>query len=173
MTKQIPLTQGKYALVDDNMYDELNQHKWCACKYSSTLFYAVRNAKVKGKRPLICMHREVLGLNKGDGKITDHVNRNGLDNRRGNLRIVSQSTNKRNHGGYCTNSSGYNGVSWSKNHKKWQAQIYLDNSNIHLGHYDTMPAAIKARKQGELKYWKEMTPDDPDHPVRPDVLPGT
>ncbi len=80
----IPLTQGKYALVDDEDFEQLCKYKWYPQKGRFT-WYPIRNTRtVNGKRTVMRMSREILGMAKGDGKIADHKNRNGLDNRRDN-----------------------------------------------------------------------------------------
>lgn len=89
--KKIPLTQGKYALVDDQDYDMLIKIKWCAerCSTVKENFYA-RNRALNIK-----MHRLILGLGKSH-LVGDHINHNTLDNRRCNLRAVTKAENNRN-----------------------------------------------------------------------------
>ena len=152
MTKQIPLTQGKFALVDNDVYDGLNKHKWYARKGKKT-YYARRNVWNGKEQVAILMHRQILGLYYRDGKITDHKNRNGLDNRRENLRVVSNMENMHNHGGHTRNMSGYNGVFWDKRRNKWRAQIGVNGKPVYLGIYNNIKDAIEARRQGELAYW--------------------
>lgn len=154
MTKQIPLTQGKFALVDDEDYEELSKHKWYAYKHGRT-FYASRNVHNNGKQTSIRMHRQILGLIPGDGKECDHINRDGLDNRRANLRIAGRTINVRNHRRLINNSSGFNGVHWYARHNKWEAYIDVDGKRVHLGNYDEIEDAVEARQQGEIKYWGE------------------
>ena len=149
--RQIKLTQGKFAIVDDDLYNELSKYNWCVTNQPSTS-YAVRNEN----NATIRMHRQILNLKYGDGKIVDHINRNGLDNRKGNLRIVSKAINCRNHGGHSDNTSGYTGVSWHKGINKWQAQINSRDRFINLGYHSNIKDAIDARKQGEIKYWGEI-----------------
>ena len=164
MTKQIELTQGKYALVDDSLYDELNQYKWHVTKGRYT-YYARRNIIGNDKTTTISMHRHILGLFFNDGNICDHINRDGLDNRCSNLRTVNHLENGRNHNLYATSTSGFSGVTWRKDINKWRAIIWRNGKQIALGCYNTLLDATLARKQGELKYWKEIIIDDPDHPV--------
>ncbi len=79
--KRIPLTQGQFALVDDEDYDRLNQFKWHAVKAHRS-YYAVRTIKdIDGKCKHIKMHREILGLVPNDGVFVDHINCVTLDNR--------------------------------------------------------------------------------------------
>jgi len=93
--KQITLTQGQYAIVDDWNYEWLNQWKWCAGWAKNTKsYYAMRRAKGEFDRYYtIRMHREILGLKKGDRRQADHINHNTLDNRESNLRIVNNQQN--------------------------------------------------------------------------------
>ena len=154
MTKEIELTQGKIALVDDKDYANLASFNWTALRYSNNNFYAARNSKtVNGERHTISMHRQILGLEYGDGLFGDHINRVTLDNRRSNLRIVNKTNNNRNHGGFSHNTSGHNGVSWHNQNRCWQAQITVNKKYVYLGTYDNIDDAITARKQGELKHW--------------------
>ena len=91
--REIPLTQGKVALVDDADFDWLNQWKWYAAKaVSNGAFYARRTINETGTS--IHMHRAILGLEPGDPRRADRIRRDGtLDNRRDNLRIATQSQN--------------------------------------------------------------------------------
>lgn len=149
MTKQIKISQNNLTLVDDDMYDELNKYIWFTHKGGNTC-YARRNEN----GTMVYMHRQILGLERGDGKFTDHINRNGLDNRASNLRIVSKTINNRNRGNCSHNTSGHVGVHWNTAFKKWVAQITVENQPIHLGYFNKIDGAINARKQGEIKYWK-------------------
>ena len=155
MTKKISLSQGKHALVDDEYYEELNKHKWYASKDWNS-YYAKRNTqRVNSKRSIISMHRQILGLSFDDKKVADHKNRDSLDNRKVNLRIVSTAENSRNHGGHSNNTSGHTGVDYRKKGGKWRARIKVNYQYIHLGVYLKIEDAIKARQQGELDYWGE------------------
>ena len=148
MAKKIKLTQGKYALVDEEDFDELNKYKWHAQKDCHTYY-----AKRRENGTKVYMHRQILGLKQGDGKITDHINSNGLDNRRENLRVVSKAVNCRNHREYSDNTSGHTGVSWCKLNKKWITTISVDNKMLNLGYHSDILDAVESRKQGEIKYW--------------------
>jgi len=150
--KKIKLTQGKSAIVDNDLFEELSQYNWCVDEDVNT-WYANR----KENRIIISMHRQILGLKYKDGKIVDHINHNGLDNRRSNLRVVTHIENCRNHTGRSHSTSGYTGVSWHKVIKKWRAYIYVQEKNrskqIFLGYWKDIKDAIDARKQGEIRYW--------------------
>lgn len=129
--KQIPLTQGKVAIVDDEDYKQLSRHKWYASK-NRTMWYATRKKVVNGKVATIRMHRVVLG-NIPAGKCVDHKNRNSLDNRRQNLRICLPIQNAGNRNMHRNNTSGYTGVWWDKTNKKWVAGIGVNGKMQFLG----------------------------------------
>jgi hypothetical protein len=116
MARQILLTQGQFAIVDDEDFDRLNQHKWYARWAEATQsFYAVRN-------PNIYMHQEVLNAQKGAE--VDHVcPEETLINSRCNLRFATHLENCRNRGIRASNTSGFKGVSWHTKLKKWRARI--------------------------------------------------
>ncbi len=141
--KKIPLTQGKFALVDDEDYDYLMQWKWCArWDKNARNFYALRASSMKdGKRYPIHMHREILGLFHGDRKLTDHRNHNGLDNRRNNLRLCTHSQNHQNQRINTNTSSMYKGVSRCQG--KWRVGIHNSGKKIHLGVYTSEIEAAK------------------------------
>jgi hypothetical protein len=138
--KQIPLTRGKFALVDDEDYDYLNQWKW----WYTTRGYAVREEK----RRVIFMHRFLM--NTPDGFDTDHINRNKLDNRKENLGIVTKSQNFMNINPRKNNKSGVKGV--QKNKNSWMARIKVGYRSIYLGTFLDKQDAIKARLDAEIVY---------------------
>ena len=153
MIKEIELTQGKVAIVDDDTYEELNKYNWFAHRNSNTYYADRRGKQLEGD--LVSMHRQILGLKYRDGKIADHINRNGLDNRRSNLRVVSRSGNQHSRRVSKNNVSGHNGVFWLISRRKWEARIKVNNRSIHLGFFEDIKDAVEARRQGELKYWGE------------------
>lgn len=145
----IPLTQGKFAKIDDADFDWLSQWKWYYSKG-----YAVRNSpRVSGKRHAIYMHR--LIANTPDGLETDHRDGNKIDNQRRNLRPCTTSQNKMNTGLQANNSSGFRGVHWSKRDKIWQSYIKLDGKLKHLGCYGTDKEAAHAHDVAALKFHGE------------------
>lgn len=152
--KKIPLTQGKFALVDDTDYEELSKHNWYALKYKHT-FYAVRSAVVDGVHVTIRMSRELLGLKPGDKRQGDHGNLNGLDNQRHNLRVCTQPQNTQNRGLGKNNKSGYKGVRWNKSHGKWYTQISVNGIQVHLGCFFCLIKAAKAYDTAARKHFGE------------------
>lgn len=149
--KRIKLTQGKYALVNDEDFGALNQWKWCA-KVGSWGTYAVRRPwdKVLKSYSWVYMHREVNRTPKG--MFTDHKNGNGLDNRRKNLRTVTIQKNAFNTRVYSTSKTGYKGVQWDRVNKKWVSRIMVYYKNINLGRFSKMKDAIRARRVAEKIY---------------------
>lgn len=149
--KKIKLTQGKFALVDDADYEWLVQFKWCIVKVRR-IYYAIR--AVQGKT--VYMHRFMLEAPK-DMDI-DHINHNGLDNRRANLRICTHIQNLQNKRSSCNGTSKYKGVSWCKRDKKWTAQIEHGGQSAYLGRFanelEAANAYDKAAKElhGEFAY---------------------
>lgn len=137
--KIIPLTKGKHAMVDDRDHKRLSKHKWSAC-FSGWGYYAVRMEA--GRR--IYMHREIMKTPKG--KETDHLNGDGLDNRRKNLRVCTRSENGSNRPYLASNNtSGSTGVTFYRRTGKWMAQMKRGKRNICLGYFDKKADAIKAR----------------------------
>ncbi|MMZ67947.1 hypothetical protein D1872_305870 [compost metagenome] len=99
--REIPLTQGKVAIIDDEDFEKVSAYKWC---YSSTIGYAVSRKVVNGKRQPVLMHR--LILDAPPGLVTDHINHDKLDNRKANLRLCTRHENNRNMPLRSNNKSG-------------------------------------------------------------------
>ena len=139
--KKIKLTQGKFALIDDEDFERLFHWKWT---YANT-GYAKRQSM--GKTYL--MHRQILNINRK--YLTDHINYNKLDNRKKNLRVCNPSQNLH----HRMNKKGY---TWSKKSKKWQAQISIKGKMIYLGLYDNKKDAINTYQQASRKYLGKFSP---------------
>lgn len=147
----IPLTQGKFAIVDAKNYKWLNQHKWYAVKCKNT-FYAVRNVGESSNQHRIYMHRQIMNVPKD--KQTDHRNHTGLDNRETNLRICTRSQNQ--HNRKSQNSiSKFKGVTWCKRDRKWKAQIKYNGKTIHLGNFINEIEAAKRYDEAAKKLFGE------------------
>jgi hypothetical protein len=153
-TKKIPLTQNQFAIVDDDDYERISQHKWCVSR-SKTCLYARRSGKYNGRKITIQMHRAVLGLEYADNRVIDHINRNGLDNRKSNLRIVNQKINSYNCKMQRHNTSGYRGVAFYEQTNKYAAYIKIDGVQKHLGFYKTPIEAALAHDVASLLVYKE------------------
>jgi len=148
--KEIPLTQGQVALVDDEDYEWLNKYKWCARWNKGTgSFYALRKNKGKSES----MHRDIMKPSKG--LVVDHINHNTLDNRKSELRIVTHQQNIMNKSVHKNNSSGFAGVKWHKKNKSWISTIRFNYKDIYLGSFKLKCQAIKTRRNAEEKYFGE------------------
>ena len=140
--KKIPLTQGLFALVDDDDYEWLMQWKWQAYKHCNT-FYARRFVTKNKRRATIRIHQQILGIRLG--MITDHKDGNGLNNQRHNLRHVTVRQNAQNR--HIKKTSKYPGVHWEKRSERWQAQIGLNGRRKHLGYFTDERDAFSAYKE--------------------------
>ena len=142
---EIPLTQNKFAIIDKEDFDLIKDYKW----YSSHGYaYCTKEH--------IYMHGLII-TNHDKSKVIDHINRNTLDNRKSNLRIVSISTNIYNSKFRNNNTSGYKGISLRKSINKYHAYGTYKNKFYHLGYYGDIKDAIKARlnweKEFEVKFY--------------------
>lgn len=152
--RQISLSQGQFALVDDADYVWLNQWKWHALRHHNT-FYAMRqqNNGDYSKRQHISMHGQILNLPQGTEG--DHVDGNGLNNQRSNIRISTHQQNMHNMKKRSDNTSGFKGVTFDKRRNKWRAQIQVNNKPIHLGYFDTAESGHSAYQEASEKYHGE------------------
>ena len=148
--KTIRLTQGKAALVDDQDYEQLVQFKWHARK-SGNVWYAARNIKTEKGQRIVNMHREILEL-KDSSVICDHIDNNGLNNTRKNLRKCSSKQNSRNRRSARKSSSPYLGVSYRT---PWCAKIRVDGKLINIGCFNTQEEAAEAYNKAAAKHFKE------------------
>lgn len=138
MTREIPLTKGQIALVDDEDYDFLMQWKW----FYNNGGYAVRADRSTGKYATVYMHRVVTGATSS--QIVDHINRNKLDNQRSNLRFATVRINNQNRPADRDSTSPFKGVHWYARDGKWHAQIRAYGRTTHLGYFDNPTDAARA-----------------------------
>jgi hypothetical protein len=152
--RRIPLTQGKCAVVDPEDFERLNRYKWHVNKAKNT-YYAIRRIHIaKNKWKHIKMHREIL--DPPDHLYVDHINHDGLDNRKANLRTATPCQNSYNRIHFTKNpSSKYKGVSWNKHKKKWSVQIRYDGKSKFIGFFDNEIEAAKAYDRVAKEYHKE------------------
>jgi len=154
MSKIINLTKNMIAIVDEEDYEWLNQYKWCVAKGSDNKCYAVRrNKNLKPNK--IRMHREIMNLQHDNNLEVDHINGDTLDNRKSNLRICIHKDNLRNRKIQSNNTSGFNGVSFTKRENKWRSYIVIDQKQKSLGSFDSKEEAAKAYNEAAKKYFGE------------------
>lgn len=151
----ISLTRGQFAVVDAADFDWINQWKWAASP-NKGFFYARCHISPGGRKSFhVYMHRLVLGINRGDRMVADHINGNSLDNRRENLRACSTAENNRNVARRARNTSGYKGVYWHKREEKWRAGIHFLGQSIHLGYFSEKTRAALAYNDAAKQYHGE------------------
>lgn len=145
VVKLIPLTQGKFAMVDDEDFDELSKHVWYAQPRDHT-WYAVRNTGVGPRRRLLMMHAVIAGYagtrSTKFSVSADHLDHNGLNNQRANLRLATPRQQAQNRRPLPGGTSRYKGV--SKHRRKWQAEIKDDGRRRCLGQFDSEEDAARA-----------------------------
>lgn len=150
--KEILLTQGKVAFVDDQDFDEVSKLRWFAV-WDGYNWYAQTNVGHWRTRRKVKMH--VMLMKPPVGVEIDHWDSNGLNNQRRNLRICSHAENCRNRRRHASNKSGFKGVSWKKRNRKWCAQIKLGPKVIHLGLFDDPAIAARVYDAAAQKHFGE------------------
>lgn len=153
MTKQIPLTQGKFAVIDDIDYEMVICFKWTAITNHGN-WYAVRRVTYAPKKSrILSLHRFIT--NAPSNMEVDHINGDGLNCTRNNMRVCTQKQNSTNKKKPINSTSGYKGVTWNKTKKKWIAQIKVSQKKIHLGGFNDPKSAAKAYNEAAKKYFGE------------------
>lgn len=154
MTKEIELTQGKFATVDDEDFKDLSRYKWFAHSPDGQRWYAMRNKKLfNGRKTTISMH--VYLMKSSERATIDHIDGNGLNNTRKNLRFATNKQNCSNSKISKNNTSGYKGVHFYTRTGRWQAFIHNDYKKIHLGYFDSPEDAARAYDRAAVRYHGE------------------
>jgi hypothetical protein len=153
MSKEIQLPNGSIVTVDDEDYPMVASFKWHSEQGRNTE-YAVRSAKNSmGRDTSIRMHRQILQVRRGE--IIDHIDHNGLNNCKSNLRVCTNQENVSHQRKRKGASSQYKGVTWNKQKQKWQAQIKVNYKNINLGLFETEADAALAFNQAAIHHFGE------------------
>lgn len=157
--RNIPLTQGKVAIVDDCDFARLMQWKWCAAKKTRSggrLYWCATRTDTSGgpgNYERVYMHREIAAV-AGIPQV-DHQDGDGLNNRRSNLRPATGHQNQGNKRKQVGCTSQYKGVSWSKQRGMWKADIKQGGKKVYLGYFADEVLAAKAYDAAAVEYFGE------------------
>ncbi len=161
--RRIKLTRGKYAIVDPEDFEELNQYKW-HCNSRGYAKRAIPNESGKGpKQVQVAMHNQICPV--PEGMFADHINRDRLDNRKANLRPATLKQNLWNRKLAPKNvKTRYRGVNWDKSRQKWRVSLKVDGSRRKFGSFTDETEAAKRYDEIAKKYRGEFAvlnfPDD-------------
>jgi hypothetical protein len=136
----VALTQDKVALVDQADLEVIAPHRWYAARDHRTFYAHTATHRADGARTTICMQSILMP----DAPRVDHVNGDGLDNRRANLRSATHAENLHNCRKSSRNTSGFKGVTWDKGGRRWLAQIVVNSRNIKIGRFADIDVAARA-----------------------------
>lgn len=163
----IELTRGRSAIVDDGDLETLQRFTWQAA-FDGRYWYAVSSYLRDGRFGKYRMHRLIVGA--GKDQFVDHINGDGLDNRRVNLRVCSRAENSRNRKPSWFRRAP-KGVAWHAKTRKWQARINFDRRQIHLGYFHTPEEAAAVYDAASLRlFGKFAAPNNTD--LRPPSVDG-
>lgn len=155
----VPLRRGDgsvraWTLIDADEYDSVTQRRWHLVRGR-----AARSLKIDGTRRAVFLARQILRLDLDDPRHVDHINRDRLDNRRANLRTVTNAQNLQNVGSRPGSRSRFRGVSWDKNQGGWQVKAMVAGRNHFLGRFDDEVEAARVADAFRLEHMPFATPD--------------
>lgn len=145
-TSLIPLSRGKWAIIDTPDLDIVSPYSWAAGSQGNGFFYA--RAWVDGEK--VFLHRHLMGYPAG--KRVDHINGDTLDNRRSNLRVASSSENSMNGRPHSDNLyTKYRGVEYNKTKRQWTARICVNYNRTYLGSFPAAEEAARAYDESAIE----------------------
>lgn len=156
-TARIPLlahdgSVRAYTVLDAADLESLSCFKWGMLTGGRSCHYACRWTTESGRKVAVLMHRVLMGLpSNRDGLEVDHINRDTLDNRRANLRIVTRAQNNQNRAKPLGTTSSHRGVYWHKNNRKWVASIKVSGKDIGLGSFESEAEAGEVARLARLR----------------------
>ena len=149
--KEIELVNNKgVALVDDSDFKMLSRYSWCILQQKHTS-YAVAGIKRNDKWTMIRMHR--LLMNEPKGLQVDHIDGNGLNNQRSNIRLCTNTQNLYNKKVHKNCKSGFKGVRWHDEAKKWQTRVTIDGKQKSIGYFFCLVKAAKVYDNAAREYY--------------------
>lgn len=147
---------NKECIIDTEDYDKIKKFRWYILhNIKGHSFYAITNIYKNKKRLGLLLHRVIMSPPKE--VLIDHVNHNGLDNRKNNLRLCTHQENSRNCKKYKSNKNIFKGVRQRNELKKWQARLKFNDKTIHLGSFDDPIQAAKAYNEKAKELFGEFS----------------
>lgn len=153
MAKEIELTNGMKAIVDDEDYDYLLDYNWRALKNGKT-YYAIFGKRVNGKYSNTWMHRMIMDAKNREDEI-NHIDHNGLNNQKNNLRKTTHKKVMWQKNAADSKPTKFKGISFHKPSKKWRARIFVDGKMKYLGYYKNEIEAAKGYDNEQKKHYGE------------------
>lgn len=149
--QRLQINQNQFVLLDDDDFEKFSKWSW-QVNNSGYVRRTLKRRMFKLPQTTIYLHRVMMEPPKG--MVVDHINGDKLDNRRQNLRVVTQQQNQWNrHKTNRNNKSGYTGVTWAKYNKNWLARIKVNGKQMCLGSHYNIEDAVKARQEVERRYY--------------------
>jgi hypothetical protein len=141
-------TVRAYAIVDADDAAWVNQWRWSLSRKG----YARRGARQGGRQRHYPLHRELMGLTHGDRLEVDHIDRDKLNCRRSNMRIVPVGVNRQNVGSYRGSTSAHRGVCWDARRGKWEAGVQIQGKHVYRARFDDEQAAAEAARTARARF---------------------
>lgn len=158
--KKIKLTQGKFALVDDDDFERLSQHKWHYAEDAKKGKPGYAKRRTPGRGPWIWMHKEIIGA--GSNTQVDHIDGNKLNNSKSNLRKCSPTQNKQNRTLTNKNKTGFKGVSWVVRANSWRARLHCNGKERWAGYWKDIKQAALAYDRMAKKHFGQFAKTNAD-----------
>jgi hypothetical protein len=152
--KYIELSRGKVAIVDDDCFELVSKYTWhCTHIRGKDIYYAKTNIRAGDRQKQLWMHRIITGC--PFNKEVDHIDGNGLNNQKSNLRLATHQQNMFNQRKRSGGSSQYKGVSWCKRSNRWLSQIMINKKTKFLGYFSDEISAAVAYDTAAIMYFGE------------------